>query len=141
MDLSTGFVTPIVTGMQTPHGGLFVSALSEVSVFRSDDLTFNGQNVDVAFEVERGGDISKEVEVNYVFKDLASDKSDDRQFTGSVKIPAGKSGAEFRVPITTIREIIEDGPTQEATVILQGGKGYNVAAPGATSIKLADFGG
>ena len=100
----------------------------------------NGQNVDVAFEVERGGDISKEIEVDYVVKDLASDKSDDRQFTGSVKIPAGKADAEFSVPIATIREILQDGPTQEATVILHGGKGYNVAAPGSTSIKLADFG-
>ena len=140
VDLSTGLVTPIVTGMKSPHGALFVSALSEVSVFRSDDLSLNGQNVDVAFEVERGGDISKAIEVDYVVKDLASDKSDDRQFTGSVKIPAGKADAEFRVPIATIREILQDGPTQEATVILHGGKGYNVVAPGSTSIKLADFG-
>jgi hypothetical protein len=29
VDLSTGLVTPIVTGMQTPHGALFVSALSD----------------------------------------------------------------------------------------------------------------
>jgi hypothetical protein len=38
VDLSTGLVTPIVKGMQTPHGALFVSALSDVSIFRSDDL-------------------------------------------------------------------------------------------------------
>jgi hypothetical protein len=29
VDLSTGLVTPIVTGMQTPHGALFISAVSE----------------------------------------------------------------------------------------------------------------
>jgi len=29
VDLSTGLVTPIVTGMMTPHGALFVSAVSE----------------------------------------------------------------------------------------------------------------
>jgi hypothetical protein len=29
VDLSTGFVTPIVTGMQTPHGALFIPASSE----------------------------------------------------------------------------------------------------------------
>jgi hypothetical protein len=141
VDLSNGLVTPVVTGMKTPHGALFVSALSEVSVSRSDDLSLQGQNVDVGFKVERGGDISKAIEVNYVVKDLASDKNDNRQFTGSVKIPAGKAGAEFRVPIATIREILEDGPTQEATVVLRGGKDYNVVSPGATSIKLADFGG
>lgn len=140
VDLSTGLVTPIVTGMKTPHGALFVSSLSDVSVFRSDDLSLQGQNVDVAFKVERtGGDISTEIEVKYVVKDLASENNDDRQFTGSVKIKAGYFSAEFRVPITSIREILEDGITQEATVILEPGKGYNVVKPGTATIQLKDF--
>src|ERR1700730_1500853 len=139
VDLSTGLVTPVVSGMGTPHGALFVSAFSDVSVSRSDDLSLQGQNVDVAFTVERGGDISKEIEVKYVVKDLASEKNDNRQFAGSVKIEAGKSEAEFKVPITTIREILEDGATQEATVLLEGGKGYNVTKPATASIKLKDF--
>ena len=42
VDLSTGLVTPIVTGMQTPHGALFVSALSD----ERDD----GQREDVEFQ-------------------------------------------------------------------------------------------
>ena len=67
--------------MKSPHGALFVSALSDVSVFRSDDLSFQGQNVDVAFKIERTGDLSKEIEVKYVVKDLASEKSDDTTFT------------------------------------------------------------
>ena len=37
VDLSTGLVTPIVTGMMSPHGALFISALSEENDFRSDD--------------------------------------------------------------------------------------------------------
>jgi hypothetical protein len=139
VDLSTGLVTPIVKGMQTPHGALFVSALSDVSIFRSDDLSLQGQNVDVTFKVERTGDVSKEIEVKYVVKDLASEKGDDRQFTGSVEIQAGKFSAEFRVPVTSIREIFEDGITQEATVILEPGQGYNVVKPATATIKLKDF--
>jgi hypothetical protein len=139
VDLSTGLVTPIVTGMQTPHGALFVSAVSDVSIFRSDDLSLQGQNVlDVAFKVERTGDVSKEIQVNYVVKDLASD--DKRTFPGSVQIEPGKSSAEFRVPIGNLLEIVEDRVTQEATVILEPGTGYNVVNPATATIKLKDFG-
>ncbi len=139
VDLSTGLVTPIVTGMMTPHGALFVSAVSDVCIFRSDDLSFQGQNLDVAFKAERTGDISKEILVKYVVKDLSSEKTDDRTFTGAVQIEPGKSSAEFRVPITNLREIGEDGLTQEATVILEAGKGYNVVNPATATIKLKDF--
>src|ERR1700730_17810024 len=136
VDLSTGLVSPIVTGMKSPHGALFVSALSDVSVVRSDDLSLQGQNVDVAFKIERTGDLSKEIEVKYLVKDLASEKNENRAFTGSVRIGPGKSSAEIRVPITNIFEIIEDGLTQEATVILQSGNGYNVVAPATAAVKL-----
>jgi hypothetical protein len=64
--------------------------------------------------------------VKYVVKDLASEKSDDKTFTGSVRIEPGESIAEFRVPITSFLEIFEDGLTLEAIVILQSGNGYNV---------------
>ena len=107
-----------------------------VSVFRSDDLSFQGQNVDVAFKIERTGDLSQEIEVKYVVKDLASEKNDDKTFTGSVCIGPGKSSATIRVPITNLFEILEDGLTQEATVILQSGNGYNVVAPATAAIKL-----
>jgi hypothetical protein len=36
-------------------GVLFVSAISDVSVFRSDDPSLQRQNLDVAFKVERKG--------------------------------------------------------------------------------------
>jgi hypothetical protein len=60
-------------------------------------------------------------------------------FTGSVRIEPGKSSAEFRVPITNCLEILEDGLTQEATVILQSGDGYNVVDPATAAIKLRDM--
>jgi hypothetical protein len=37
VDLSTGLVTPIVSGMKTPHGALFVSALSPESDDENDE--------------------------------------------------------------------------------------------------------
>jgi hypothetical protein len=139
VDLSTGLVTPVVTGMQSPHGALFVSAVSDVAIFRSDDVRFQGKNVDVAFEVKRTGDVSNEIQVQYIVKDLASERGDDRTFTGSVEIQAGKSSAEFRIPITNIQEILEDGLTQEATVILEPGKGYNVGQPSTATVKLKNL--
>ena len=123
----------------SPHGALFVSALSDVSLFRSCEVSFQGQNVDVAFKAERTGDLSNEIEVKYVVKDLSSEKNDARTFPGTVTIEAGKSSAEFRVPITDLQEIAEDGLTQEATVILQPGKGYNVVHPATVTIKLRGF--
>jgi hypothetical protein len=141
VDLSTGLVSPIVTGMKSPHGALFVSALSEVSVSQSGGINLEGLNVDVAFTVERRGDLSKGIEVKYVIKDLASDKSDDSTSTGSVQIASGKSSAEFRVPVTNFLEILEDGINQEATVILEAGVGYNVVDPATATfkLKLKDF--
>jgi hypothetical protein len=138
VDLSTGLVSPIVTGMKSPHGALFVSAVSDVSVFRSDHVSAQGQNLDVAFKVERSGDLSKAIEVKYVVKDLASEENDDRTFAGTVQIAPGKSSAEFRVPFINLQEIA-DITTQEATVILEAGVGYNVVEPATATIKLKDF--
>jgi hypothetical protein len=76
--------------------------------------------------------------VKYVVKDLASQNNDERTFTASVRIGPGKSSTEFRVPITNFFEILEDGLTQEATVILQPGNGYNVVDPATAAIKLKD---
>jgi hypothetical protein len=140
VDLSTGMVTPIVKGMMTPHGALFISAISDVSIFRSNDLSLaGGQTLDVTFKVERSGDVSKGIHVKYVVKDLGSEKNDDQRFTGTVEIEPGKSEAEFRLPIATFGEIAEDGVTQEVTVILQPGEGYNVVKPATATIKLKDL--
>jgi hypothetical protein len=136
VDLSTGLVTPIVTGMKTPHGALFIPAIPDVSIYRDDDLSLQGQNLKVAFVAIRVGDVSQAVEVNYSVKDLASERNDDRSFTGTVTIQAGKSRAEFSVPITTFFELSEDGVTQSATVTLETGKGYNVVNPATATVNL-----
>jgi len=111
VDLSTGFVTPIVTGMQSPHGAFFIPAIPDVSIYRDDDLSVHGHNLSVSasFVVTRVGDVSNDIEVSYSVKDLASERNDDKSFTATVTIPAGKSRAEFSVPITSIFGLIEDG--------------------------------
>jgi hypothetical protein len=43
VDLSTGEVTPIVSGMESPHGALFVSAVSDDADSRSDDEDSRGK--------------------------------------------------------------------------------------------------
>jgi hypothetical protein len=136
VDLSTGLVTPIVTGMQSPHGALFIPAIPDVSIYRDDDLSLHGGNLNVAFVMTRFGDVSQDVTVNYSVKDLASERNDDKSFTGTVTIPAGKSRAEFNVPVTSIMELIEDGVTQSAIVTLEPGNGYNVVRPATATLNL-----
>jgi hypothetical protein len=136
VDLSTGFVTPVVTGMKSPHGAFFIPAIPEVSIFRDDDLSFNGGSLTAKFVVTRNGDISNDVVVNYSVKDLASEQNDDKIFTRTVTIPAGKSHAEFTVPVTSIFELFEDGITQSAIVTLEPGEGYNVARPATATVNL-----
>ena len=98
-----------VSGKQSPHGAFFVPAIPDVSIYRDDDLSFQGQNLKVSFVVTRVGDVSNDIKVEYSVKDLASERNDDKSFTGAVTIPAGKSDAEFSVPITSIYELCEDG--------------------------------
>jgi hypothetical protein len=50
-------------------------------------------------------------------------------------VPVGRDA----IRIATFREIMEDGVTQEATVILQAGEGYNVVNPATATIRLKDF--
>jgi len=136
VDLSTGLVTPIVSGMTSPHGALFIPAIPDVSIYRDDDLSLHGGNLNVAFVVTRVGDVSQSIKVNYSVKDLASERNDDKSFTGTVTIPAGKSRAEFNVPVTSIVELIEDGVTQSAIVTLEPGQGYNVVRPATATVDL-----
>jgi hypothetical protein len=90
----------------------------------------------VAFVVTRVRDLSNDIEVKYSVKNLASERNDDKSFTGTVTIPAGKSHAEFSVPITTVFELIEDGVTQSVTVTLEPGNEYNVVRPATATVNF-----
>jgi hypothetical protein len=107
-----------------------------VSICRDDDLSLHGHTLSASFVVSRVGDVSNDIEVKYSVKDLASERNDDKSFTGTVTIPAGKSRAEFSVPITSIFELIEDGVTQSATVTLEPGTGYNLVRPATATVSL-----
>jgi hypothetical protein len=136
VDLSTGLVTPIVSGMKTPHGALFLPAVQDVHVYRDEDLSLQGANVDAEFVVTRAGDISGALVVNYSVQDLGSEREDDRKFNGTVTIPAGKSRTEFEVPIASLYEILEDRFSQSVTLTLVPGKGYNLSEPDSVSVNL-----
>ncbi len=136
VDLSTGFVKPIVTGMQSPHGAFFIPAIPEVRICRDGEISLNRGDLTAKFVVTRDGDFSSDVVVNYSVKDLSSEPNDDKILTKTVTIPAGKSHAEFTVPVTSILELFEDGLTQSAIVTLEPGEGYNVVRPATASVKL-----
>ena len=136
VDLSTGFVTPIIKGMQSPHGAFFIPAIPDVRLFRDGDISLNGGSLTAKFVVTRNGDFSNDVVVNYSVKDLSSEQNDDKVFTKTVTIPASKSDAEFTVPVTSILELFEDGITQSAIVKLEPGEGYNVVQPATATVNL-----
>jgi hypothetical protein len=139
VDLSTGFFTPIVTGLKTPHGAVFIPALPNVTIAPDEDFGSNGGALEATFIVSRTGGISAPLTVRYFAVDSSKERGDQKGLRGTVTIPAGKSAQRFDVRLTTFQEIAEDGPTQSAKVILEPGEGYNVAAPATALVDLPTF--
>jgi uncharacterized protein len=135
VDLSTGLVTPIVSGMQSPHGALFIPAIPQVTIRRDDDLILQSENLNIGFVVSRVGDLSDAITVNYSVQPSASEQNVDKSFPGKVTIPAGRSSAEFSVPF---RSICEDGVTESLSVTLEPGKEYNIVRPGVATVSFTD---
>ncbi|HEY0789864.1 MAG TPA: hypothetical protein VGD78_02260 [Chthoniobacterales bacterium] len=140
VDLSTGFVNPIVTGMRSPHGALFIPDYPEVSIQRGAGLSFQGSTLTAAFLVTRLGDVSQALGIRYSVHAIASETNDDQSFTGTIEIPAGQSGQAFNVPITSVSELAEDGVTQSALIILEPGPGYNLGPSATAAVDLAKGG-
>ena len=135
VDLSTGLVTPIVSGMQSPHGALFFPAIPQVTIYRENDLTLESENSNVGFVVARVGDLSKAITVNYSVQALASEQNEGRSFAGKVTISAGSSSAEFSVPL---RSIWEKDVTKSVSVTLDPGNEYNIVRPAVATMRLTD---
>jgi hypothetical protein len=136
VDLSTGLFTPIVTGMKSPHGAVFVSALPDVTIAPDEDFGFSGGGVKATFAVTRTGDVSKPLTVRYFAKDNSKESADVKRFSDTVTIPAGKSSQKFQVRLASIAE---DGPAQSVTAIVEPGDGYNVKAPATALVDLPTF--
>ena len=84
IDLQTGKISPIITGLQAPHGALFVSSLPEV---RLDQLASSGGasgGFSGVFRVSRTGDVSQALQI---FLNIADNSSADPESSGSADTP------------------------------------------------------
>jgi hypothetical protein len=128
IDLQTGNFTPIVTGLGSPHGGLFVSAIPEV---RLEQVTTSGgstSNVIGTFRVSRTGDLSHLLTVHLNISASAKTDLTSSDTVTTVTIPAGKSGVVFPLTLDSVKDFKEDGSTQRVLVSVAPNPKYNPAS-------------
>jgi hypothetical protein len=125
IDLETGKITPIITGMQGPHGELFVSTLPEV---RLEQASSSGgkSGLSGVFRVSRTGDVSLALQVflNITDNSSADPTSSDNQ--KMVTIPVGASSTTVTVALDSKSDFKQDGSKQSVVVSIQPDPSYNV---------------
>jgi hypothetical protein len=122
IDLQTGKITPIITGLQGPHGALFVSTLPEV---RLDQVGSSGGLTGV-FRVSRTGDVSQALQVFLNINDNSSADPSSSNTQKSVTIPVGASSATVAVALDSKGDFKEDGSKQSVVVSIQPDPSYQV---------------
>jgi hypothetical protein len=122
IDLQTGKITPIITGLQGPHGALFVSAFPEV---RLDQVASSGSLKGV-FRVSRTGDVSQALQVFLNVNDNSSADPSSSNSQTSVTIPVGASSATVTVALDSKSDFKEDGSKQSVVVSIQPDPNYQV---------------
>jgi hypothetical protein len=122
IDLQTGKITPIITGLQGPHGALFVSTLPEV---RLDQVASSGSLKGV-FRVSRTGDVSQALQVFLNTNDNSSADPSSSNTQTSVTIPIGASSATVTVALDSKSDFKDDGSKQSVVVSIQPDPNYQV---------------
>ena len=122
IDLQTGKITPIITGLQGPHGALFVSSLPEV---RLDQVASSGSLKGV-FRVSRTGDVSQALQVFLNINDNSSADPSSSNTQTSVTIPIGASSATVTVALDSKSDFKEDNSKQSVVVSIQPDPNYQV---------------
>jgi hypothetical protein len=122
IDLQTGKIAPIITGLQGPHGALFVSSLPEV---RLDQVASSGSLKGV-FRVSRTGDVSQALQAFLNINDNSSADPSSSNTQTSVTIPIGASSATVTVALDSKRDFKEDGSKQSVVVSIQPDPNYQV---------------
>jgi hypothetical protein len=102
IDLQTGKVTPIITGLQGPHGAIFVSALPEVRLEQA--TTASGSPTSGTFRVSRNGDASQPLQVFLTVLNAADPAAGSTQ--ESVKIPAGTGSALITISLPSGQPVL-----------------------------------
>jgi hypothetical protein len=124
VDLQTGKLTSIVTGMQSPHGALFVSTLPEVRLEQA--TTSAGSRTAGSFRVSRTGDVSQALQVFLNIVDSTAKDPTSSLTTTSVTIPAGAESALAKLALDSAGDFKEDGSKQSVLVSIALDPNYNV---------------
>lgn len=124
VDLQTGQLTSIVTGMKSPHGALFVSALPEVRLEQA--TTSAGSATNGSFRVSRSGDVSQALQVSLNIVDSAATDPTSSLTTKTVTIPVGSDSIVVKLPLDTKSDFQEDGSKQNVRVSVVPDPNYNV---------------
>jgi hypothetical protein len=129
VDLQTGQLTSIVTGMQSPHGALFVPSLPEVSLEQADSTggPVHAGDFVVTFRVSRTGDVSQPLDV---FLNIADSSSKDRRSSHASKtvtIPVGATSTVVSLTLVSVPDFKEDGSQQSVLVSIKPDSHYNLA--------------
>jgi hypothetical protein len=126
-DLITGQVTPIVTGFQSPHGALFVSALPQIRLQREDaPLQFGSKEVSAQFIISRTGDITQALQVYIRVTDHTKADSSSRNHLVQVTIPAGKSQVISEVNIDSVAFLDQSNGHQQCVVTVDPDPNYDI---------------
>jgi hypothetical protein len=126
IDLQTGKVTPIITGLQSPHGELFLSSLPEVSLEQVTNSGSSSTGLSGTFRVSRTGDVSQALQVflNITDSSNADPSSSSKQKT--VTIPSGASSTVVSLTLDSASDFKGDGSKQSVLVSVLPDPSYNV---------------
>jgi len=126
IDLQTGKFTPIVTGLQSPHGALFVPTLPEVHLAEVTTSSGSSSGLAGSFRVSRGGDITQALTVFLNITTTAKTDSTSSNKVTSVTVPAGKPGVIVSLPLDSAKDFKEDGSPETVVVSVVPDPNYNV---------------
>jgi hypothetical protein len=126
IDLQTGKFTPIVTGLKSPHGALFVSTFPEVRLEQVTTSAGSGSGLVGKFRVSRSGDVSQALTV--FLNIVASIHTDpvSQNTVKSITIPAGAESTIVSLPLDSEKDFKEDGSAQNVLVSIAPDPNYNI---------------
>ena len=125
IDLQTGKITPIITGLQAPHGALFVSSLPEVRLEQASSSGGSG-GVSGEFRVSRTGDVSQALQVFLSITDHSSADPQSSSTKKTVTIPVGSSSTTLSLTLDSKSDLKEDGSKQSVVVSIFPDPNYNL---------------
>jgi hypothetical protein len=128
IDLQTGKFTPIVTGLQSPHGALFMSTIPQVRLSQVTTSGGSTSNAIGTFRVSRTGDPSQALKVFLNISASAQTDPTSSNTVTSVIIPAGKPSIIFPLTLDSVKDFKEDGSTQSVLVSVVPNPNYTPAS-------------